>query len=262
MTPTPSAPPPVERLFCAHLQHEGIGSVYERVVLSRMFRRLLARHEYSSVLELGCAITRGYDNVTFLAAGVPATVADDPVEPIESAWALPLRPAFSSRASAPRADLVWSFASAQMTPSIVREMVPFARKHVLVFVPNVVNPGTPIHLAYHALTGTPCRHAERGSVAIRTKVGLRRLLQTAGLRVVVSGYVDAPPIPDIAFSLRELRETIGWAPRLGANGQHGADPDALWRRVQQMTAFERSQLVAPLKWLVGHHIFALGAVPE
>jgi hypothetical protein len=191
--------------------------------------------------------------------GLEVTLADADIERIERSWKFERRPAFASLDTAPKADLVWNFAVAQLDPGVVRTMAAHARRDVLVFVPNLLNPGAPFHLAYHLLTRTPCHHAERGSRSIRTRVGLVRLLRASGLRVEASGYVDAPPIPDIAFSIRELKRALGV--RAVSDGVSTAvDPEQLWRRVQTMSRFDESRLVAPFRGLVGHHIFALGSV--
>jgi hypothetical protein len=252
----------VETAICARLQDEGIGSLYERVVLSRWFRDLAAQHGYKNVLEYSCGVTKGYDNITLLDAGVPVTVADDRIDRIRRNWRFPQQPTFSTLQSAPAADLVWNFAQVQMNARLLDAMKSLSRKHVLVFVPNILNPGTPFHLVYHLLTRTRCRHAERGSLRIRTRSGLLRLLADRNIKVIESGYVDVPPIPDIAFSIRELKEALGWGRSSAGNGNgHApADPAMVWRRVQQMTRFEDSALVAPFKSFFGHHIFALGRV--
>lgn len=254
----------IETAICARLQDEGVGSVYERVVLSRWFREMAARHGYRSAMEYSCPITKGYDTITLLDEGLHVTVADEQVERIEQGWRFPQRPAFSRLRDARPADLVWNFACVQMQPQLVDEMRALARKHVLVLVPNALNPGAPFHMAYHLLTRTPCRHAERGSVRIRTRRGLLDLMARRGITVIESGYIDVPPIPDIAFSIRELKETMGWAkpasPEEAAVAAPPSDPEGLWRKVQQMTHFENSRLIAPLKGFFGHHIYALGRV--
>jgi hypothetical protein len=258
---------PIETSICTSLQDEGMGSLYERVVLSRWFGELARHHGYQSVLEYSCSITKGYDNVAIIEQGIPVTIADNQIDRIRQGWKFAQRPTFSTLEDAPAADLVWNFAQVQMDPRLLDTMKARSKKHVLVLVPNVLNPGTPIHLAYHLLTRTSCRHAERGSVRIRTRSGLLQLLASRNIEVLTSGFIDVPPIPDIAFSIRELKEAIGLSK---ANGQNGnghtsnghtiADPTAVWKRIQQMTRFENSRLVAPLKPFFGHHIFALGRI--
>src|ERR687884_50918 len=130
-----------------------------------------------------------------------------------------------------------------------------ARKHLLVFVPNVLNPGAPVHFTYHVVTRTPCHHAERGRAGLRTRRGLVRLVARHGLRVLASGYIDAPPIPNIAFSIREFKEAMGWQ-QPSANGSApapGRDPARVWQSMQALTRFEASPLVQPFKPVVAHH---------
>jgi hypothetical protein len=250
----------LETMVCRHLQHEGIGSVYERVILRRWFRALAQRHNYASVLEYGCGVTKGYDNISFLDQGIRVTVADEDVDAIQESWQFPQRPAFCTLTESPEADLVWSFAQLQMDASIIDAMKGLTTKHVLVFVPNILNFGTPIHLAYHLLTRTPCRHAERGSVRLRTRRGLLRFLVEEKIEVIESGYIDAPPIPDIGFSIRELRGTMGWSQADASEDKPPTDPTRVWQRVESLTRFENSPFIAPFRPLFGHHIFALGRV--
>jgi hypothetical protein len=256
----------IEMMICTNFQHEGIGSLYERVVLSRFLRDLAMRYGYASVLEFSCPITKGYDNITFLDQGVQVTLADEDIGRIEGGWKFAQQPAFTGLRSAPTADLVWNFAQIQMNEKLIDLMKPLSTKHVLVFVPNFLNIGTPAHLTYHLLTRTACRHAERGSIRIRTKGGLLRFLAEQNIEVIESGYIDAPPLPDIGFSIRELKETIGWSKPdkpngdSKANGNPTTDPGTVWQRVQHMMRFENSALVAPFKPVFGHHIFALGRI--
>jgi hypothetical protein len=251
-----------EHLFCTYLQHEGIGTLYERIVKGRMLRRLAEDNGYGSVLELGCSVTKGFDNLAFLDKGLDVTVADADIGTVRSNWPFPQSPNFSEIDRAPPADLVWTFARVQLEPAVIETMKRLARRQLLVFVPNVLNPGAPAHFTYHIVTRTPCRHAERGRPAFRTRPGLVRLLSHRGVRVLDSGYVDAPPIPNIAFSIRELKQAMGWTKTV-ANGQPTGstrDPARVWQTMQSLTRFEASGLVRPFKFVIAHHIYALGVV--
>jgi hypothetical protein len=252
----------VEYLFCTHLQHEGIGTLYERIVKGRMLRRLADENGYTSVLELGCAVTKGFDNLAFLDKGLEVTVADAHIGVIQNTWPFSPRPNFSGLESAPPADLVWTFARVQLEPSVIENMKQVARRHLLVFVPNVLNPGAPAHFMYHVLTRAPCHHAERGRPSFRTRPGLVRLMARHGVRVLESGYIDAPPIPNIAFSIREFKEAMGWLPAASDGGAapFTRDPATVWRSMQALTRFEASPVVRPLKSVIAHHIYALGVV--
>ncbi len=265
----------VERLICTHLQHEGIGSLYERLILSRWLPELAQTRGYSSILEYGVPITHGYDNVILIKAGLDVTIADAQATQVERDWPFPWKPTFVTPEAAPSADLVWSFAHAQLDPSIVATMKKHSKRDVLVMVPNFFNHGAPFHAAYHLLTGTTCGHAERGSKSIRTHAGLKRLVMNAGLRVVTSGFLDAPPIPDIAFSIRELKEVMGakFKKNGHTNGTNGltngaikpaavpaAAAEAAWKRIDMLTRFEDHPFTKPFKFLNGHHIFVLGTL--
>src|SRR5690242_18946453 len=104
------------------------------------------------------------------------------------------------------------------------------------FVPNIWNPGAPIHAAYHLLSRAKCRHAERGDARLRTRAGLVRFLKQRRLAVVASVYIDAPPIRNTAFSLRELKQALGArTDGLATEGRVAADPEPAWRRIQAHT---------------------------
>jgi hypothetical protein len=252
----------VEHLFCTYLQDEGIGTLYERIVKGRMLRRLAEDNGYASVLELGCGVTKGFDNLAFLDRGLEVTIADAQIDAIRAKWPFPQVPKFSNLDTAPAADLVWAFARVQLEPAVIESMKLLARRQLLVFVPNVLNPGAPAHFTYHMLTRTRCRHAERGRPAYRTRPGLIRLMAQHGVRVLDSGYIDAPPIPNIAFSIRELKQEMGWL-KSADNGEVAGsmkDPARVWQSMQALTRFESSALVRPLKFVIAHHIYALGVV--
>jgi hypothetical protein len=252
----------VEQLFCTYLQDEGIGTLYERIVKGRMLRGLAVEHGYRTVLEYGCAVTKGYDNLAFLDQGLSVTLADENIEAFRRGWRFPQHPTYATLDAASPADLVWSFARAQLQPSVIDAIKPLARKHLLIFVPNVFNPGAPIHSTYHLITRTPCRHAERGRPGLRTRAGLVRLMRRHGVRVLASGYIDAPPIPNIAFSLHELKQVMGWLGKNGQDPDHFAparDPDAVWRNMEALTRFETHPAALPFRPIIAHHIYALGA---
>jgi hypothetical protein len=250
-----------ELQFCALLQDEGIGTLYERIVKGRMLRQLARAHGYASILEFGAPVTKGFDNLPFLEQGLPVCVADANIENIKAQWRFERQPTFSTLDAAPSADLVWSFARVQLEPAVLDGMLAHARRHVLVFVPNILNPGAPVHAAYHALSRAACHHAEQGPAHLRTRSGLVQLLAQRGVHVFGSGYVDAPPIPNVAISVREVKAALG----LGANGHAGAavpaaDPARVWRRMEALTRFEALPLAKPLRPVLGHHVFAIGSV--
>jgi hypothetical protein len=86
-----------------------------------------------------------------------------------------------------------------------------------------------------------------------------RLVARRGVRVLSSGYIDAPPIPNIAFSIREFKQAMGWATPSTDDAQPAADAAAVWRRMQALTHFESHPLAVPFRPIIAHHIYALGA---
>jgi len=95
-----------------------------------------------------------------------------------------------------------------LNPELINEIIKKSKKYVLFFTPNIWNYGTPFHIAYHIISKTKCTHAERGSIKLRRLSGMKDFAKKHGLRVLKTGYVDMPPWPDTAFSIREVKENI------------------------------------------------------
>jgi hypothetical protein len=80
------------------------------------------------------------------------------------------------------------------------------------------------------------------------------------VRILDSGYIDAPPIPNIAFSIRELKQALGVAQNGRVANGPPTDPERVWRRVRALNRFETHPASVPFRPLVAHHIFALGSL--
>ena len=201
---------PNELRICAKTQHEGFGSVYERVMLNRLLSRLLAKFPVASVLEYQTPFVKGFDNLVFLENGCKVTVCDEQAEQFEAEWPFgEPRPRYTTRLEQEeKFDLVWNFAAFQLGTFELADMMAHTRKYVLIFTPNILNYGTPFHIAYHVLSFRKCMHAEQGSVGRRHRSGLARVARRNGLKVIESGYVDVPWWPDTAFSIREFKRYV------------------------------------------------------
>ncbi|MBI2940630.1 MAG: hypothetical protein HYY04_09355 [Chloroflexi bacterium] len=254
----------LELAICAFAQDEGLGSVYERVVLRRFLARLAEELRLRSVLEYGCAITRGYDNLAWLDR-CDVTVYDPDIARIRAAWRPDRQPRLVDHVGGKtngdvdgKHDLVWNFAQIQTRPELLAELLPSAGRYVLVFTPNILNWGTPFHLAYHALTRVECRHAERGRLALRTRAGLAAYVRSHRLRVLRTGYIDMPYLPDIGFSIRELKQVLGrGTPESEAAPQPSA---AVLRKVEWLMGWERRALPDPVQAVLAHHCWVLAQV--
>jgi hypothetical protein len=246
----------IEREIFRNIQNEGIGSVYERIILKRFFERLSSKYSFDSVLEYGCKITKGYDNLVFMKRA-KVTLFDSDIETISKNWCFKLKPEFSSGNLHKKYDLVWNFAILQQEPRIITIMKNLSRRYILIIVPNILNYGTPIHLAYHFFTRTECKHAERGNLKLRTRLGLKRFTEKNGIKILECDYIDMPPIPDIGFSIKELLEFLGCNTK---NERSLQNIDAITQKIEKMMVFENKNLPSIIRAFFGHHIFLFGEV--
>lgn len=247
-----------ELLICRHTQDEGFGAVYERLMLGRFLDKFKDTYPVSSVLEFGCPITKGYDNLSF-AGHCEFTVADQDIKRIKKLWKFGHKPKFSSTDSITDTyDLVWNFALLQNNESLLEKMAAKSKKYVLVFTPNILNYGTPVHLFFHLITNTKCQHPESGSIRLRTPWGLKKQFIERGLRVVGTGMIDIPPWPDPAFSLAELTKLLS---KGNKTRELVIKPSKeIHEKLESKMMLEGSAWAKPLWPIFAHHLYVLGEV--
>ncbi len=183
----------VSRLICANTQDEGFGSVYERIMLEELLKRLHDKYGFKTILEYGCRFTKGYDDLVFMKENCEVTLGVQDVDKIRDKWKFDLKPEFSDIDDIDTEyDLVWNFAIIQLNPHILMKMKEASRRYVLFFTPNVWNYGTAFHITYHLISRTECHHPEQGKIRLRSRRGLKRIATENGLTVLESGYVDIP----------------------------------------------------------------------
>jgi SAM-dependent methyltransferase len=201
---------------------EGLGVVYERIVLNAFLLRLKARYDVASVLEaplFGMAGVSGINSVALAQAGCTVTLLDDNPERLEGVqriWSeLGLSPQarFQEQADFTRLpfdersfDLVWAWAAlwyVQDANALLAEMVRVSRKLVFVAMPNRMQVG--YLLRRFVLEPGFFKTVDDSWANIRR---VRQVLKRAGLRIVHEGVLDVPPWPDTvmpaALVLRKL----------------------------------------------------------
>lgn len=112
-------------------------------------------------------------------------------------------------------------------------------------------------MIYHLLTRTECKHVERGMKEIRTKAGLKRLVRRNGIRLVECGYVDMPLIPDIGFSIKELRNFLGQEIDTETTPR---PPKEILSKIKKIAFIEEKGVPYLIKTFLAHHIYVLGKV--
>lgn len=249
-------PNEVERLISATTQDEGFGSVHERICLERLLRILQNKYKFKDVLELRCRITKGFDNLAIMDK-CDVTLSDPNISKIKSDWQYKENPTFSNKFPAEgKFDLVWNFAMIQQHPEVIKDMIKASNKYVFIAAPNFVSLGTPFHIAWHLITRMPCKHAEQGKVALRTRGGLERYAKRHGLKVVESGYVDIPWWPDTAFGFKDIRTFL----KIKEQPHHSEvqDPDKYLAKIKSYMFLETNQLLKFFATpIFAHHTYVL-----
>lgn len=237
-------PVEVERLICATTQDEGFGAVHERICLQRLLRNMQKKYKWRDILELGCRITKGFDNLALMdKCGI--TISDPNIEKIERGWLYAEKPTFSEHfpdKGDKKYDLVWNFATVQQSPELVKDMIRSSKKYVFMATPNFISIGTPFHVIWHLITRTPCNHAEQGSVVLRTRSGLERLAKKNGLKILESGYVDIPWWPDTAFGIKDIKKFLKIEEKSKAK-QRIKDPDKYLAKIKSFMFLETNPVL-------------------
>lgn len=249
----------LEKEICSVTHKEGLGSIYERIMLKRFFEDLARQYAFSTVLEYqGLAITKAIDNITFLKLGKEVTVADKEISQILGNWPFKEKPYFSlPQKKQSKFELVWNFAVVQLQPEIISEMISLSNKFVLIFVPNFLNWGMPVHQLYHFLTRTDCQHAERGSIFLRTQWGIKKLASQEKIKIIKIGYIDMPPLPDIGFSIKELKNQLGVKTELKRKPT-STNSEGVLKKINQMTFIEKLPLPEIMRLPFAHHLYLFG----
>jgi hypothetical protein len=270
--------------------NEGLGVVYERLVLNDFLRALRDEHRVESALEapiFGMAGVSGINSVALAQAGTRVTLVDSHagrLAAVERIWGELGLPAvfvlhdrweqlpFPDNAF----DLAWSWAAlwhlpdgspqgAERPAALLRELVRVSRRAVFVAMPNRVQVG--YLLRKYVLEREFVHHVDERWADIGR---VRRALAGAGLHIVRQGVLDVPPWPDTVMPAAEVLRRLGIKSRkleaqfAGDEWQWstmayylGQQPD-LHQRVMRYAWLDRARIPWRLKAVWAHHRYVLG----
>ena len=265
--------------------NEGLGLVYERLVLNEFLQALRAEQHIETVLEAplyGMAGVSGINSVALARDGAQVTVVDShagrlaAVERIWGELALPAqfvchedwgRLPFADGAF----DLAWNWAALWYLPdpaALLRELVRVSRRVVFVAMPNRAQVG--YWLRKHVLEREFVRYVDEGWADAGR---IRRVLEEAGVRIVRQGVLDVPPWPDTVMPAADVLKRLGLrskklAGRFSGDAWQwstmayylGQQPD-LKERVMRYTWLERAPLPWRVKAVWAHHRYVVGEKP-
>jgi hypothetical protein len=257
---------------------EGIGTVYERVVIDDYFRRLQAERDIRSVLECpadGVTGVPGINSLEFARNGAEVWLANPSQHMLDGAQRVWVQQRLLDRAHFTRCDvdattfeddsfdLVWNYCMFERFSDpgpMVAEMKRVSRRYVLIMTQNVYNFGTVFHKAYHAMCEQEWDHGVGGQM---TMGAIRRALLDQGMRLEEEGTVDIPPWLDtwdmpLRGELKKLLAIVGrkWEWKIESQGQPGnGQPPRMVSFVRDIEAnlpdwFRRFQ---------AHHLYVLAS---
>jgi hypothetical protein len=270
--------------------NEGLGLVYERFVLNDFLLDLQGQYAVESVLEaplFGMAGVSGINSVALAKVGAQVTLVDDHVErlaAVQRIWAeLDLAARFVHHVDWARLpfpdgafDLAWNWAALwhlsdgspgtrEIPAALLRELTRVSAKLVFVAMPNRVQVG--YLLRKYILEREFVNYVDEDWADIGR---VRRILEEAGVRIVLQGVLDVPPWPDTVMPASEVLQRLGIrSEKLGDrfSGDSwewstmayylGEQPD-LYERVMRYAWLDRAPIPWQIKAVWAHHRFVVG----
>ena len=269
-------------------ENEGLGLVYERLILNDFLATLVDRYQLTSVLEApiyGMAGATGINSIHLAQLGLKVTLVDvrpERLTQVRALWAslgLLDHVTFLSTtdvAALPFADqqfdLVWNWAALWHLPNAaatLREMARLSRKLLFTAMPN------PLQLGYllrrYLLEPeffdwvTDAQWSDIGRV--------RKVLDGTALTLIERGVLDVPPWPDTVMPASEVLAKVGLADRFGDRFEgdswewssmayyRGEQPD-LKAQMDRYAVLERLPIPWQMKLVWAHHRYLLYARPS
>jgi hypothetical protein len=262
---------------------EGLGVVYERIVLNAFLLRLKEQFGIQSVLEAplyGMAGVSGINSVVLGQSGCEVTLLDDNAERIAGVrriWSelgldayasLRQHSDFSQLPFAERSfDLVWAWAAlwyVRDVDALLDEMVRVSRRLVFLAMPNRMQIG---YILRRFLLEPDFFKTVDDSWANIPRV--TRALRKRGMRIVRQGVLDVPPWPDTVMPAARVLRKLGirserMTRRFEGNGWRWSTMDYYPGRRPELKAMmerymflEKLRLPWQAKTIWAHHRYVL-----
>ena len=264
--------------------NEGLGLVYERLVLNDYLDRVVSQHSIRTVLEapiFGMAGVSGINSVRLAQRGCAVTLVDDNAERLQSIariWSeLNLRATFTYHTDFAHLpfddnsfDLTWEWAGLWYLPNaeaLLKELVRVSRKLVFVAMPNRVQVG--YLMRKYLLERDFVNYVDETWVDINR---IKSVIRSSGTAIIGEGVLDVPPWPDTVMPAAQVLQRLGIrSKKLDAqftgNSWNWSTMDYyLGRRPELKAQIDKYTFIehAPLPWQIkaiwAHHRYVLGKV--
>jgi SAM-dependent methyltransferase len=264
--------------------NEGLGLVYERLILNDYLDRLVSRHTIHTVLEapiFGMAGVSGINSVRLAQRGCAVTLVDDHAERlqgIERIWGeLNLRATFVHHTDFARLpfddnsfDLTWEWAALWYLPNaeaLLKELARVSRKLVFVAMPNRVQIG--YLMRKYLLERDFVNYVDETWANIQR---IKQVLRDAHVTCIDEGVLDVPPWPDTVMPAAQVLQRLGIRSKkldaqfTGTSWNWSTMDYYLGRRpelkaqIDRYTFLERAPIPWQIKAIWAHHRYVLGQV--
>jgi methyltransferase family protein len=263
--------------------NEGLGVVYERIVLNAYLLALKQKYQIESVLEAplyGMAGVSGINSVPLAQAGCQVTLLDDNAERlagVQRIWGeLQLEPRATLMSHTDFArlpfddnafDLVWAWAALWYVgdaSALLKEMARVARRVIFVAMPNRMQIG--YILRKFILEPNFFKTVDETWANIRR---VKKVLRGAELKIKDEGVLDVPPWPDTVMPAAQVLSKLGirskrMTARFQGDGWQWSTMDyysgkrpELKAMMERYTFLERMPLPWQLKTIWAHHRYVL-----
>jgi len=187
---------------------EGIGTVYERVVVDEYFREMVQKYQIKTVLETpadGVTGVPGINSLEFARNGAFVVLTNPSALMLENAKKVWQREGLLKKVEFIQCevdelpfkdrefDLVWNycmFERFQNPEIILSEMKRVSKRYLYLLTQNAHNFGTPLHYLYHKANQLEWDHGDKRLMKLKTII---KILNKNQLEILEAGAIDAPP---------------------------------------------------------------------
>jgi len=260
---------------------EGLGTVYERVMLNSFLDTLINSYQIKRVLEApiyGMNGLTGINSVHFVNRGCKLIMIDSKREKVREAielWnILPYKGRYEilyhdNLSKLPfrdgSFDLVWDFAAlwhVREADLLLSEMARVSSNLLLIFVPNKIQIG--YFLRKYLLDRNFFKFVNEKWINIKI---VRSFIKSLGLKIEAEGVLDVPPWPDTCFPISRILDKFGrsnekvnsdkgrW--RWDIMSYYSGKDLTLKQRVEKFSFIERLSIPWQIKALWAHHRYLL-----
>ena len=259
--------------------NEGLGTVYEKLMLNDLFEKLIKKYNIKSILEApiwGMSGIPGMNSFIFSKKKLDVTLLDnnrDRINKIKEYWKhVNLNPKidyvndFSKLPLDDNSyDLVWNFSALwyhKNADKIVEELVRVSKNLVLISVTNRWQPGYFMRKFWLDKDFFKTINEEWTSA---TKI--KKILKKNNIKIIDESVIDVPPFPDTCMPIGDLLKKLGIKQKKSdkKNTWHwttmkyysGID-DELPKKIAKYTFIEKFPIPWQMKIIWSHHHYILG----